>query len=81
MESALVRNLKTGQLISNAPLQFVRLPNVGDYIQLGNAAWVVSTVIHAWRNQNDPLCEIRIFPPTRDENLPIEHSAPEQAPS
>lgn len=74
METAFVRNLKNGQLVANAPLQFVRLPLVGEGVQLGNVVWVVNNVIHAWRSPNEPLCEIRVLPPTRDEALPVEQS-------
>lgn len=77
MDAAFVRNLKNGQLVANVPLQFVRVPHAGESVQLGNVAWVVSSVIHAWRNPNEPLCEIRVMPPIRDENLPIEHSVHE----
>lgn len=74
MEAVYVRNLKNGQLVANVPLQFVRVPHVGESVQLGNVAWVVNSVIHAWRSPNEPLCEIRVMPPSRDENLPVENS-------
>jgi hypothetical protein len=74
METAFVRNLQNGQLVAKAPLQFVRLPHVGEGVQLGNTVWIVNNVIHAWRSPNEPLCEIRVMPPTRDENLPVERS-------
>mgnify|MGYP003381716242 CR=1 FL=1 len=74
MEAAFVRNVKNGQLVTNVPLQFVRVPHAGESVQLGSAVWVVNSVIHAWRSPNEPLCEIRVFPPSRDENLPVERS-------
>lgn len=74
MESALVRNLQSGKLVASTPLQFVRLPHVGEGVQLGNTVWIVNSVIHAWRSPNDPLCEIRVMPPHRDESLPVERS-------
>jgi hypothetical protein len=77
MEEAFVRNLKTGQLVINVPLQFVRIPHAGEGVQLGNVVWTVNNVIHAWRSPNDPLCEIRVMPPTRDEKPPLEHSVHE----
>lgn len=74
MEAAFVRNLRDGRLIANAPLQFIRIPCVGEGVQIVNAVWIVNSVVHAWRSPNEPLCEIRVVPPTRTEDLPIERS-------
>ena len=74
MEAAFVRNAQTGQFVSKIPLQFVRIPCIGESVQLGNVVWVVSSVIHAWRSPNEPIIEIRVTPPNRNENLPVENS-------
>lgn len=47
---------------------------VGEGIQLGNVIWVFNNIVYAWRSQNEPLCEIRVLPPTRDEGLPVDRS-------
>lgn len=74
MEAAFVRNLKSGQLFSTSPLQFIRVPIPGEAVQLGNVVWVVNSVVHAWRSPTDPICEIRVLAQTREDALPLENS-------
>lgn len=62
MESVFVRNAKTGALLANAPVAFVRVPEVGEYVQWGNSSLSVSAVMHGWNAQKQPVCELRVLP-------------------
>jgi hypothetical protein len=76
METALLRNAKSGVYLANSPVYFARIPQVGEYVQIGSVLWSVSIVLHAWNAQKQPLCEIRVLPPAREENLLAEESNP-----
>jgi hypothetical protein len=76
MGSAFIRNAKTGALVANAPIEFARVPAVGEFIQLGNALWTVSAVLHGWNAQKQPICEVRVQPPGSEAVVSADVSLP-----
>jgi len=74
MESAFIRNVANGALIAPQPLQFIRVPVPGEYVQLSNLAWSVIAVVHGWRNPTapiEPILEVRVAPPGWHAPSPI----------
>ncbi len=79
MESALIRNAKTGTYLVNGSVAFIRIPEVGEYVQWGTALLTVSAVLHGWNAQKQPVCEVRVLPPGPGEGLPVHESMPDAA--
>jgi len=76
MGSALLRNDITGAFLWNGPVQFARIPQIGEYVQLGRVFWAVSSVLHAWDGHKQPVCELRLSP-TGDNKFLLDESTPE----
>lgn len=71
MELAYVRNALDGKLMSQLPIQFVRLPVAGDFVFVPPNFWSVIRVIHFWNNAG-PACEVQVEP--ANAHLPVSNS-------
>jgi hypothetical protein len=76
MDSAFVRNAATGAPLAPGPLQFVRLPEVGELIWAPPNFWSVVQVVHAWNGPNSPVTELRVTPGTSQLSASPTHVAP-----
>jgi hypothetical protein len=62
-EIAYLFDARNRKPMGNQPLQFVRVPAIGEYVQLPNAIWTVQAVCHVWSPNGEPVVELLLAPP------------------
>lgn len=63
MSSIYVRDASTGKPLSKDPVQFLRVPERGEFIASRNQLWTVVRVIHDWADNGSPIALLDIAPP------------------